>query len=249
MSNLKVAIFGAYGGIGQALCEEVSQTQGRAFLIGRDLEKLSSLTSRYGFSNCVADAADWEQIDRSLDQAQEDLQGLNAVVCLVGSVLLKPIHLTSRAEWDATIQTNLTAGAGTLRSAVTRMREGGSIVLMSSAAACIGLSNHEAIAAGKAGIEGIVRSAAMTYAAKRIRVNAIAPGLVETPLTQRVWNNPRSAEVSLAMHPVGRFGQPDDIARAIYFLIDPKNNWITGQTLAVDGGLGTLKAAGPVRPN
>jgi NAD(P)-dependent dehydrogenase (short-subunit alcohol dehydrogenase family) len=89
----------------------------------------------------------------------------------------------------------------------------------------------------------------MTYAAKRIRVNAIAPGLVETPLTQRVWNNPRSAEVSLAMHPVGRFGQPDDIARAIYFLIDPKNNWITGQTLAVDGGLGTLKAAGPVRPN
>jgi NAD(P)-dependent dehydrogenase (short-subunit alcohol dehydrogenase family) len=124
------------------------------------------------------------------------------------------------------------------------MSEGGAVVLMSSAAAQIGLSNHEAIAASKAGIEGLVRSAAMTYAAKRIRVNAIAPGLVQTPLTQRVWGNARSAEVSLAMHPLGRFGQPDEIARAIYFLIDPRNQWITGQILGVDGGLGTLKPTG-----
>ena len=121
------------------------------------------------------------------------------------------------------------------------MKEGGSVVLMSSAAAGIGLSNHEAIAAGKAGIEGLVRSAAMTYAAKQIRVNAIAPGLVQTPLTQRVWGNARSADVSLAMHPLGRFGHPEEIARAIYFLVDPSNAWITGQVLGVDGGLGTLK--------
>jgi NAD(P)-dependent dehydrogenase (short-subunit alcohol dehydrogenase family) len=124
------------------------------------------------------------------------------------------------------------------------MIEGGSIVLMSSSAAQVGLSNHEAIAASKAGVEGLVRSAAMTYAPKQIRINAIAPGLVQTPLTQRVWGNARSSEISLAMHPLGRFGQPDDIARAIYFLIDPRNQWITGQVLGVDGGLGKLKQAG-----
>jgi NAD(P)-dependent dehydrogenase (short-subunit alcohol dehydrogenase family) len=210
-------------------------------LVGRDSQKLSEVAGRFGFSSSVADASDWDQLDQALEMASQSMQGINAVVCLAGSVLLKPLHLTSKPEWDATLQTNLTAAAGTLRAAVSKMKEGGSVVLMSSAAAGIGLSNHEAIAAGKAGIEGLVRSAAMTYAAKQIRVNAIAPGLVQTPLTQRVWGNARSADVSLAMHPLGRFGQPEEIARAIYFLVDPSNAWITGQVLGVDGGLGTLK--------
>jgi NAD(P)-dependent dehydrogenase (short-subunit alcohol dehydrogenase family) len=210
-------------------------------LIGRDSQKLTDVAQRYGFPSFVADASDWDQMDSGMDTASQSMQGINAVVCLAGSVLLKPLHLTSRAEWDSTLQANVTAAAGTLRAAVSRMKVGGAVVLMSSAAAGIGLSNHEAIAAGKAGIEGLVRSAAMTYAAKSIRVNAVAPGLVQTPLTQRVWSNPRSADVSLAMHPLGRFGQPEEVARAIYFLIDPSNNWITGQVLGVDGGLRTLK--------
>jgi NAD(P)-dependent dehydrogenase (short-subunit alcohol dehydrogenase family) len=244
MSDLKLVIVGAYGGIGQALCREVAAKGCQAFLIGRDSQKLSDVTQRYGFPSFVADASYWDQMDIGMDSASQSMQGINAVVCLAGSVLLKPLHLTSRAEWDSTLQTNLTAAAGTLRAAVSRMKDGGSVVLMSSAAAGIGLSNHEAIAAGKAGIEGLVRSAAMTYAAKAIRVNAVAPGLVQTPLTQRVWSNARSAEVSLAMHPLGRFGKPEEIARAIYFLIEPSNNWITGQVLGVDGGLGTLKPTG-----
>jgi len=249
MSDISVAIVGAYGGIGQSLCREVLEQGGQARLIGRDVAKLEGASSEFGFAHFVADATDWDQLDRAIELAQQSMQGLNAVVCLAGSVLLKPLHLTSRTEWDSTLQTNLTAAAGSLRSSVSRMPDGGSVVLMSSAAAQIGLSNHEAIAASKAGIEGLVRSAAMTYAAKRIRVNAIAPGLVQTPLTQRVWGNARSAEVSLAMHPLGRFGQPDEIARAIYFLIDPRNQWITGQTLGVDGGLGTLKPAGTTIPS
>ena len=87
----------------------------------------------------------------------------------------------------------------------------------------------------------MVRSAAMTYAAKQVRVNAVAPGLVQTPLTEKIWGNPRSAEVSLSMHPVGRFGQPEDIARAILWLASPEQSWVTGQTIGVDGGLGKLK--------
>jgi NAD(P)-dependent dehydrogenase (short-subunit alcohol dehydrogenase family) len=249
MSDLKLVIVGAYGGIGQALCEEVSSKGGHAYLVGRDSQKLSEVAGRFGFASAVADASDWDQLDSALELASQNMQGINALVCLAGSVLLKPLHLTSRAEWDSTLQTNLTAAAGTLRAGVSRMKEGGSVVLMSSAAAGIGLSNHEAIAAGKAGIEGLVRSAAMTYAAKQIRVNAIAPGLVQTPLTQRVWGNARSADVSLAMHPLGRFGHPEEIARAIYFLVDPSNAWITGQVLGVDGGLGTLKPTSTPKPS
>ena len=83
----------------------------------------------------------------------------------------------------------------------------------------------------------------MTYASKQIRVNAVAPGLVQTPLTEKIWGNPRSAEVSLSMHPIGRFGQLEDIARAILWLASPEQSWVTGQTIGVDGGLGKLKGA------
>jgi NAD(P)-dependent dehydrogenase (short-subunit alcohol dehydrogenase family) len=118
---------------------------------------------------------------------------------------------------------------------------GGSVVLMSSCAAGIGLANHEAISAAKAGIEGLVRSAAATYASTGIRFNAVAPGLVATPMARRITENEGALKASIAMHPLGRIGNAREIAAAIAFLLAPENNWITGQTLGVDGGLSRLK--------
>jgi NAD(P)-dependent dehydrogenase (short-subunit alcohol dehydrogenase family) len=204
------------------------------FLIGRDAQRLETLAQQYGTGCCLADAADWDQIDRAMGQAHEAMQGLNAVVCLAGSVLLKPMHLTSRAEWDATMQANLSAAAGTLRSAVTRMNDGGSIVLMSSAAAHIGLSNHEAIAAAKAGIEGLVRSAAMTYASKRIRVNAVAIGA--TLNERNLVDDPTYAQTWAQLAPIGRVGQPQDVADTVLYLCSPLAGMLVGQTLIIDGG-------------
>jgi NAD(P)-dependent dehydrogenase (short-subunit alcohol dehydrogenase family) len=245
---IKAVVIGAAGGIGQSLCERIAARGGSAFLLGRSEEGLRDVALKYGWSYCVADATDWAQLDAAVARADEALGGLNAAVNLAGSVLLKPMHLTNRAEWDATLGTNLTSAAGLLRAAAPKMfGSGGAFVLMSSAAGSIGLANHEAIAASKAGVEGLVRSAAATYASKGIRVNSVAPGLVQTPLTERVWSNPRSAEVSLAMHPLGRFGQPEDISCAITWLIDPEQSWITGQVLGVDGGLGKLKGTPTVR--
>ena len=105
----------------------------------------------------------------------------------------------------------------------------------------MGLANHEAVAAAKAGVIGLTRSAAATYAARGVRVNCVAPGLVRTALTDRITANPAAERASLAMHPLGRLGEPGDVARAIVFLLDPENDWITGQVLGVDGGLGSLK--------
>lgn len=248
LSDIKAVIVGAGGGIGAAICEQIASQGGKAFLVGRNVERLRAVAEPHAWGWSAADASDWEQLDRAVAAADEALGGINGAVNLAGSVLLKPMHLTSRADWDATLATNLTTAAGLVRAVVPRlMSSGGSIVLLSSAAAAIGLPNHEAIAACKAGIEGLVRSAAATYAAKQVRINAVAPGLVQTAMTERVWNNPRSAEVSLAMHPMGRFGQPGDIARAIHWLLDPAQSWITGQTIGVDGGLGRLKST-PTRP-
>jgi NAD(P)-dependent dehydrogenase (short-subunit alcohol dehydrogenase family) len=121
------------------------------------------------------------------------------------------------------------------------MNKGGSVVLVSSAAAMEGLANHETIAAAKAGILGLTLSAAATYAPMNLRVNAVAPGLTETPLTAALTGNETSRKFSEAMHALGRLGKPEDVARAIVFLLDPVNSWITGQVLAVDGGLSRVR--------
>ena len=120
--------------------------------------------------------------------------------------------------------------------------QGGSIVLISSTAALHGLVNHEAIAAAKGGIVGLVRSAAATYADKRLRFNAVAPGLIATSLTAQLTANEENLRVSKLMHPLGRIGTLKDIVAAILFFLNPDNDWVTGQVLAVDGGLSSAKS-------
>ena len=167
---------------------------------------------------------------------------LDGLVNCVGSILLKPAHRTSEQEWRATLAANLdTAFAAVSAGSAAMRKNGGSIVLLSSAAARGGLANHEAIAAAKAGVEGLALSAAASYARSGIRVNVVSPGLVRTPLAEPITNNPASEKASLAMHPLGRLGEPEDVARAIAWFLAPEQSWVTGQVLGVKGGLGSIR--------
>jgi NAD(P)-dependent dehydrogenase (short-subunit alcohol dehydrogenase family) len=187
-----------------------------------------------GGTVAVLDAADFEAMTVVFSQ----YPGITAAVNLAGSILLKPAHATSSDEFEATVAINLRTSFSLVRAAGQAMRaSGGSVVLMSTCAASMGMPNHEAIAAAKAGVEGLTRAAAATYASVGLRFNAIAPGLVETPLAERITGSEASLKASIAMHPLGRIGAPDEIARAIAFLLDPESSWITGQVLGVDGGL------------
>ncbi|MBM4023256.1 MAG: SDR family oxidoreductase [Planctomycetes bacterium] len=238
----RVLIIGGGGGIGSALARLLVAGGGRVFLAGRNADRVNAIAAELDATSAVVDASDPDAVDACADQAAEALGGLSGIACCAGSLLLKPAHLTSAAEWQSVIAANLTSGFGCVRAAGRLLKaDGGSVVLVSSAAARIGLANHEAIAAAKAGLIGLMVSAAATYARQRIRFNAVAPGLVRTPLTRGLVSSEVAEKASVGMHPLGRLGEPDDVARAIAFLLDPAQDWITGQVLGVDGGLATIK--------
>lgn len=237
-----VAIFGAAGGIGSELARRLAKSGHRLALIGRSEQRLQVLAEETGGLSLRADAAVSAEVDDAISRILAAHGRLDGVAHCVGSLLLKPAHLTTDADWSATIAANLTSAFHVLRASVKAMQgTGGSIVLVSSAAASIGLTNHEAIAAAKGGVAALAISAAATYAGKGIRVNCVAPGLVRTPLTARITQSEVALRASQAMHPLGRIGEPADVAAALEFLLSPASGWITGQVIGVDGGLAVLK--------
>ncbi|MFP4311961.1 MAG: SDR family NAD(P)-dependent oxidoreductase [Nitriliruptoraceae bacterium] len=238
-------IIGATGAAGSATARRLAASGATLALASRDGTAVGSLAEEVGASAHTVDARDIGAVGDLVGEVLDRHGRLDGVANLVGSVLLKPAHLTTPEEFHETIALNLTSAFAVVRAAAPAMRDGGgSIVLASSAAAQTGIANHEAIAAAKGGIISLARSAAATYGAKGVRVNAVAPGLVASKMTERLVANESQAEASRKMHVLGRLGTGEDIASAVVFLLDPANDWITGQVLGVDGGLGQVRTRG-----
>lgn len=235
-------MIGAGGGIGGALARQLAERGDTVVLAGRTADPVRALAEELDQPWHELDASDFEAVSAVVEQIGEDHGHLDGVTNCAGSVVLKPAHLTSFDDYAQVVATNLTTAFATVRAAAPAMRrEGGSIALVSTAAVATGLANHEAVAAAKGGVEGLVRSAAATYGARGVRVNAVAPGLVETQQTERLTSNETQADASRSMHVLGRFGQPQEVASALAWLVDPANSWVTGQVLGVDGGLGHVR--------
>ncbi|MFN8833203.1 MAG: SDR family NAD(P)-dependent oxidoreductase [Alphaproteobacteria bacterium] len=222
-------VIAASSGIGQATVSLLKESGHSVVTTARDTSKI--------IPDIILDATDFDAVDSAFKQAGN----IDGVLNCSGSFLLKSAHMTTKEQYQSVVDASLTTAFATVRAAGKNMNQGGSVVLVSSAAAMEGLANHEAIAAAKAGIIGLTLSAAATYAAQNLRINAIAPGLIETSLTVSITGNETSRKFSEAMHALGRLGKPEDVARAIVFLLDPNNSWITGQVLAVDGGLSRVR--------
>lgn len=243
MADPVYLIIGASGGIGSEVTRRLADRGATLVLSARGEDRLNALADEVGGDAQPGDATDYETVQHLVDYTTDTYDRIDGLVNLVGSILLKPAHLTSVDEFAETLALNLhTSFFAVKAGARAMMKNGGSIVLSASAVARTGLVNHEAIAAAKAGVIGLMRAAAATYANRSVRVNCVAPGMVDTPMSANILSNEQARKQSESYHPLGRIGTPSDVAEAICWLIDnDRSSWVTGQVIGVDGGLGTVR--------
>ncbi|MCU0428921.1 MAG: SDR family oxidoreductase [Cytophagaceae bacterium] len=175
--------------------------------------------------------------DAAYPEISDDIDGL---VYFPGTIVLKPFKGLKSEEILHDFNIHVLGAMRFIQHYLPRLKEGASVVCISSVAASIGLPFHASVSISKAGLEGLIRALAAEYAGK-IRFNAVAPSLTDTPLAAKFLASPEKVEAARQRNPMKKVGSPDDLASAIAFLLSENSSWMTGQVVAVDGGMSMLK--------
>jgi len=222
-SGRHVVVTGAASGLGLAIAK-AAEAEGAA------ITAIDRVAAPFENSR-ICDITDEEQVRRALSA----LPRLDAVVNSAGIARRAKADETDMADFDAVMAVNLRGAFLVSKHALPHLRSyGGSILHLSSGVATTGLRNRAAYTASKGAILSLTRNMALDYAADKVRVNCLCPGFVNTPLLATL-SSERRARLT-ALHPLGRLGEPEDIAHMALFLISDQASWITGQAIAVDGG-------------
>lgn len=236
-------IVGGSSDIAQELIGQLCENGYIVTVLARDTSRVESL-KELGVNVVIGDGLVEDDLHTAIEVAKEHGHGsIAGAAHLIGSILLKPPHALKLADFESVIRTNLTSAFLSLSMISKSMLRGGGgrLVFTSSVAGSLGLVNHEAIAAAKGGIEAMVRAAAATYAQRKIRVNAVAPGLTETRLGATVLKSDAMREAAVSMIPMKRINQPNEIASAIFWLLTDAPDNFTGQVLNLDGGMANVR--------
>jgi NAD(P)-dependent dehydrogenase (short-subunit alcohol dehydrogenase family) len=228
-------VIGGSKGIGFEISRQLSEKQYTVIVISRLPGEVNGLS---GVRHISVDVTR-EAIPRS--SLPEKIQG---IAYCPGSIRLLPFHRLSTEDFMEDMRINLLGAVTSIQACLPGLRKAedkpGSIVLFSTVAVNTGMPFHASVASAKGAIEGLTRSLAAELA-PRIRVNAVAPSLTETPLSEALLSDEKKREVSAQRHPLKRIGSADDAAAAAVFLLDRASSWMTGQVLSVDGGMGALR--------
>lgn len=248
MSELtgKVAIVtGASAGIGRAAAHALA-AEGATVVVAdvddaRGTQVVTEITDKGGRGRFIhTDVTDDAAVEAMVRQTIDEFGGLDLAFNNAGIEGQQGVtHECTPENWQRTIAVNLTGVWTCMRHEIPWMiaRGGGSIVNCASVAGLVGFPNLPAYVASKHGVVGLTKSAALDYAESGVRVNAVCPGVIDTEMVQRFTGGQPEAEAAMiAMEPVGRLGQPEEIADAVVWLCSDRSSFTTGQALAVDGG-------------
>jgi NAD(P)-dependent dehydrogenase (short-subunit alcohol dehydrogenase family) len=237
-----VLVIGAGGGLGSAVARIFAQSGARISIAGRDINKLNSLASTNDFTgkNCNSYSVDITDANsvNSLFEKVNNVQPLDIVVVCSGISIRSNILDMSELDLKKVIDTNLIGSWNCAKSAggIFKERSKGKLILFASLASHFGLNVASAYSASKGAVVQLTKSLAVEWAEFNVQVNAIAPGFVETEMTKVSLSIPERKKWILDRTPAKRLGPPKEIANAVYFLASPASDFITGQTLYVDGG-------------
>jgi NAD(P)-dependent dehydrogenase (short-subunit alcohol dehydrogenase family) len=234
MSDLEFVVFGGSAGIGLEITRRLFAMKRRVTVVARSARNVDLPEDVARLS------IDLTRDDIDPESIPEKIQGM--IYC-PGSIRLRPFHRLTAEEFMTDFQINLLGAVKAIQACLPGLKKAqtpASIVLFSTVAVQTGMPFHASIASAKGAVEGLTRSLAAEFA-PGIRVNAIAPSLTETDLARGLLSDAGKRSAAADRHPLKRIGQPQDIAAAATFLLADSSSWITGQVIAVDGGMGALR--------
>jgi NAD(P)-dependent dehydrogenase (short-subunit alcohol dehydrogenase family) len=242
-----VLLTGASGGVATALALRLREQGCRLILVSRDASRLDPVADDILVQ---ADVSTPGGAEAAFALAAERIGTVpDALVNCAGSTLIAPLGRVTAEAFRACMTANVDTAFFSVQAytkALAAAKKTGDIVLFSSVVAGLGVSNHAAIAAAKGAIEALVRSVAADFSHLGIRINAVAPGLMRSPMTERMLASERSQQSIAAQYPLGCFGEAADGAAVAAWLLSADARWITGEVIHMDGGFSAVRPT--VRP-
>ncbi|MEU6740115.1 SDR family NAD(P)-dependent oxidoreductase [Streptosporangium sandarakinum] len=242
-ANRTVLITGGGSGMGLATAQKLLEAGAQVVIAGRSQERLDKAVEELGAGDRVlavaTDVSRAEDLDRLFSRIEERFGRLDGVFANAGIADFAPSAGVTEESFDALVGVNFKGVYFTIAKAAALMGDGGAIVINGSWLAHRGLAFTSVYAATKAAIINLVRTLAPDLATKGIRVNAVSPGYIVTEMFEGISSTPEAQEACRAQVALGRLGSAEDVADAALFLLSPRSSYITGQEIAVDGGLTT----------
>jgi len=231
-SNKNFLIVGASSGIGKAIAQKLLENNANVYSFSRNAPDIS-----------VTKHITWDAKQSDISVFNDLPAELHGIVYAPGTINLKPFNRLSKADFQNDFEINVLGAIEVIQANLNRLKaaQDSSVVLFSTVAVKVGMGFHASVSAAKGAVEGLVKSLAAEYASSKIRFNAVAPSLTDTPLAKNLLSTPEKIDASNKRHPIGRVGTADDIASVVELLLSKKGSWITGQIFNIDGGMSSIK--------
>jgi len=243
LKNKIAIVTGSGRGIGKSTALELAKEGAKVVVSDIDIKECQNVCNeikKIGFDAIAVkcDISKKSDVDAMIKKTMQKFQKIDILINNAGVVLTKPFVEMTEKDWDFVLDINLKGVFLCTNAVVKQMikQKSGKIISVASIAGEVGFMNTSAYCASKAGIINLTRGLALELSPHNINVNAIAPGVIATKMTEDMLKDKKTKEVLLASTPLGRVGQPEEIGKAAVFLASDDSNFITGHTLVVDGG-------------